>query len=145
MVLRLSTIRKRVASMLTAALAEADWKEASDPYDQFGASDGDRLDKSFAVGVPSTTAGPDRQRLTEGAYVETVVGVRWAFNLAALDQVTAYDDALDIEQTVLAAAVMQREGLGLHLVFVSSSRGADDQGWMTGTILFKAVHRLPLQ
>lgn len=148
MSLAVSAIRQRVAAAIASALGtigDTSWQEASDPYDQFGAGDGDRLHRSYAVGVPATsTLGNDRQVLARGVPCETTVRIRWAFNLSALDQVVSYDAGLDAEQLVLVAVMAIHQGMDLHLMYASSSRSVDDQGWMMGDITVRAIHALPL-
>lgn len=139
------TLRQRTAAALTAALAGSGWQESSDSYDTFGAGDGERLHLSFAVGVPSTVAVVgDRQIRTVGAWSTSRVGVKWAYNLSALDQVVSYDAGLEAEADVLKAVLAALTSIGVRLVYESGNRAVDDQGWMMGTIVFRAPHHLPL-
>lgn len=139
-----SAVRQRVAAAIASALGTT-WQEASDPYDQFGAGDGDRLHQSYAVGAPTTvTLGNDRQVLARGVPSETAIRIRWAYNLSALDQVASYDAGLDSEQLLLATVMAIHQGIDLHLLFASSSRSVDDQGWMMGDITVRALHNMPL-
>lgn len=140
----LSAIRQRVATAIDSALSADGWQESSDPYDQFGTGDGDRLHLSYAVGIPSTTALNDRQKVAEGVLSDSSVRVKWAFNLSALDQIVAYDSALDAGQDVLNAVIAIQQSEGLHLVYVSGTNPVDDQGWMLGDISFRAIHHRPI-
>ena len=142
--LALSTIRQRVATAIATTLTT--WQQASDPYDQFGAGDGDRLHQSFAVGVPSSAVlvANDRQIPARGVSVDTRLGIRWAYNIGALNQIVDYDAGLDAEALVLAAVMTIHQGVDLHLLYASSTRSVDDQGWMFGEITIRAIHALPL-
>lgn len=114
-------------------------------YDTFGSGDGEgRLHKGYSVGTPSTSWTKDRQRISEGALSETDLRVKWAYEIAALDQVVSYDAALDAERTILAAVMPLQARDELHLTYQTSSRVVDGQGWMMGELTFKALHHLPL-
>lgn len=143
--LDLSAVRQRVATAISGALSASGWREAKEPYDTFGNSDGEgRFHKSFAVGVPSTASTGDRQRNALGVASETRVGVKWAYKLGAQRQVTDYDAGLDAEARIRAAVATVAQSADLHLLLRPSSRSSDDQGWMTGEIEWVAIHRLPL-
>lgn len=143
--LDLKAVRQRVAAAISGAMTAGGWREAKEPYDQFGASDGEgRFHKSYAVGVPSTAPMGDRQRASLGVMVETQVRVRWAYKLGAQRQVTDYDAGLDVESDIRAAVATVAQSTDLHLLLRPSSRSSDDQGWMTGEMEWVAIHRLPL-
>ncbi len=147
MALSVKTVRQRVVAAITGGAGLSSWREASDPYDVFGAGgDGEnRLHQSYAVGVPTTaTLGKDRQRPADGTLSDTRVGVRWSLNVSALDQVASYDAGLDAEQLLLAAVLTIQQSEGLLLRFASSSRTVSTDGWMNGEIFFTARHQLPL-
>ena len=138
-----SVVRQRVAAAITTALGSANWQEATDPYDTFGQGDGDRLDKSFAVGVPSTSATADRQTLAGGALVQTPVRVKFATVVPAFDQVAGYDAGLDAEASVLAAVMAARQSVALDIRYEGSERSLAE-GWFTCELSFTAIHRMPL-
>jgi hypothetical protein len=140
---RPSVVRQRVAAAITAALGASNWQEASDPNDTFGQSDGDRLDKSFAVGAVSTSATADRQTLAGGALVQTQVRVKFAIMVPAHDQVIGYDAGLDAEAAVLAAVMAARQSVALDVRYDGSERSVAE-GWFTGEISLTAIHRMPL-
>lgn len=138
-----SAVCSRVAAALSTALSAGGWVEAQDPYDTFGEGDGDRLHLSYAIGVPQSQAMQDRQVLAAGAYTTTTLGVRWAYNLPAKDQVTGYRAGLDAEAALLAAVLTARQSNSLEIVWVDASREVAE-GWMSGTITFRAIHRFAL-
>lgn len=147
MAVSLKTVRQRVVTAIAGGTGLNAWREASDPYDQFGAGgDGEnRLHQSFAVGVPtSSTMGKDRQRVADGTLSETRVGVRWSCNVAALNQVGSYDGGLDAEALILAAVMTIQRSEDMSIVYVTSSRSVDSEGWMSGELVFTARHQLPL-
>lgn len=136
-------VRRRIATAITTAMGSNGWRETTGVIDNFGEGDGEgRLHKSFSVGVPASSALTDRQRLTEGAYTDTSVRVRLGYNLAALDQLTSYDEAIQGEDAV-RAAVMQARMESLHVLFSRSSRSVAD-GWMLVDMEFRAIHHAPL-
>lgn len=141
-----SSIRQLVATALATELSASDWRESDDPYDLFGfGGDGEgRGHLGYAVGVPLTTALNDRQPLDEGAYSDTSLRIKWAYNLSVHDQIVAYDQALDAERAILAAVMTVRRSTGLSLVFGSAIRTVDAEGWMMGEISLRALHNLPL-
>jgi len=138
-----SVVRQRVAAAITSALSASNWQEATDPYDTFGQGDGDRLDKSFAVGVSSTSATSDRQILSGGALVQTSVRVKFATMVPAMDQVAGYDTGLDAEASVLAAVMAARQSVALDIRYDGAERSISE-GWFTCELAFTAIHRMPL-
>lgn len=145
MPMSVSAIRQRVATAISTVMGGAGWRETTGTWDTFGQGDGEnRLHKGYAIGVPSTTPERDRQRTAEGAQSVTDLRVRWAYNLAALDQVTSFDAALDAEEDIIAAVVTVRQANDLHLFLQSCSRSVDDQGWVIGDLVWTAHHHLPL-
>ena len=148
--LSLSAVRQRVSAAIATRMADSGWRHSTATWDEFFAATGDgenRLNKSYAVGVPSSAwigSGNDRQRTTEGAYSETVVTVRWARTIAALDQITSSDDALDDGQSILNAVMVQAQSEHLHLIYQSCTQRVS-QGWIEGEIVIRALHRLALR
>lgn len=144
--LDVSAIRLRVVAAISGALAASGWRETKATYDQFGTSEGEgRFHKGFAVGTPLTTPRQDRQRRSLGALSDTDVRVRWAYQLGAMKQTTSYDEALAAEASIRKAIATIAQGADLHLTLGQSTRAADDQGWVTGEMVWTALHHLPLE
>lgn len=140
-----STIVGRVATAISTALSATGWRQSTCVYDQFGSGESDnRYHKGFAVGAISTKVRKDRQRVSVGAQVDTDIRVRWAYNVAAMDQVDTYALGLDSEQLILNAVMSVHGTDSLHLDFVDMAREVDDQGWMTGEMTFSAYHSVAL-
>lgn len=139
-----STIRQRVSTAIINALQASGWQESGDTYDTFGEGDGDRIDKSYAVGVPSSRALGDRQVLAAGALAETTVAVKFCISIPAMDQVAGYDAGLDAEALVLAAVLTARQSTGCDILVVDSKRDVAE-GWFNDELVFRAIHRWPLQ
>ena len=140
-----ATIRQRVSAAILAAMTGDGWQQSPIPADQFGTGEGDNLlHKSYAVGCPSTSAFAGRARVVEGSLCETTVLVRWAYNLAALDQLTDYDAALGVEGALIVGAMDASNSANLKVTYVSSIRPVDDQGWMMGEITLRALHLFAL-
>lgn len=141
----LAALRQAVAAGILTELSASGWREADDPYDLFGLGDGKgRAQKSFAVGVPNNEARPDRQRSAVGVSSETDLRVRWAYELPALDRVAGYDAALQAGEALLAAVWTMADTSTFSLVFVSSEHPVNEDGWMLGELVFRALHRRPL-
>ena len=71
-------------------------------------------------------------------------GDRWARTIAALDQITSSDDALDDGQSILNAVMVQAQSEHLHLIYQSCTQRVS-QGWIEGEIVIRALHRLALR
>ena len=141
----LSALRQAIAAAIAAELAGDGWREADDPWDQFGQGDGEgRGHLSYAVGVPASSAMADRQKRALGVQSDTTLSVRWSYALPALDRVAGYDAALDAGQALLAAIWTAADSSGHSLIYVASEQTVDEEGWMIGEITFRALHRLPL-
>jgi len=138
-------VRQYVAQAIDTALSASGWQESTVPFDVFGSLESDNLaHKSYAVGCPSSSPyQQDRQRPAR-LPTETTVGIRWAYNLAALEQIESYDSALDAEHSILTAIMAAQRGAGIHLVFGSASRQVDPDGWALGSISLRAHHLLNL-
>lgn len=143
--LSVSAVRSRLAAAITTALGASGWAEATVSADQFpGSTSSNRAHKAFAVSISRTSpASNQRQTRSEGAMSVSTVRVRWAWEIAALDQVASYDAGLDGE-AALILAVMGASLVDLHLVLGDVTRSVDDQGWLTGEITVEAIHRIAL-
>lgn len=140
--LSVSAVRARVAAALEALPG---WHESEWAYEFFGSDPDERVHLSFSVGVPDTNVHPreGRQRLSEGALVDTSVEVAWAYRLGASSHVSAYDSALAAEQAAVQAVVgMDRSDLSI--VLDSLSRKNVEEGWVLGTLRFRVIHRYAL-
>lgn len=146
--LSVAGLRQRIASTIDTALAASGWRQSSDTWEQFGTGgDGEgRMHLGYAIGCPASAVmgNLQRQRLTEGALVETELHVRWGFNLAALDQVNAYDDALAAEAALVVAIMSVSRSANLNLVLERAERRVDDQGWVLGDVKLRAFHQYAL-
>jgi hypothetical protein len=100
---------------------------------------------SYVVGVDSTTATTERQRRVVGVYAQTNVVVTFAHRLRPLDVYpTDYDNALDVEQTVINAV------LGTYAInnaFTIRYNGTqrsvvDSQEYIIMQLQFTALHTL---
>lgn len=140
--LTLVALRQAVAAAIDAARGSSGWRESPIPFGSFGSREASsRLDKGYAVGVPDTSAHGGRQKLTEGALVESQVVVGWRRQLAALDQVTGYDTALGDEAEIIKAV---RDITAFSVQFRGARRTVDTDGWMSGELTFSVMHRLAM-
>ncbi|MCB9763926.1 MAG: hypothetical protein H6739_29415 [Alphaproteobacteria bacterium] len=141
--LAVSEVRSRVAS----ALADLDgWTESRWAYGLFGSESDHLLHHSFAVGVEDTVLHPraGQQKLHEGALVVTTVQVQWAHRLRQDAQVADYGAALDSEaQAIVKLLSVDRRVL--HVLFSDARRRTTEEGWLLGTMRFRAIHQLALR
>lgn len=140
-----SVIAQRFVDALTAD--PPGFAQASVLADVYGFVPGSLLHKGFAVSVVTTTPIAGRQRAEAGTHVEDLILVRWSYILRPTDQWTDYKDALDAEQTLIAACMAadssMRSKTGIS--FVSASREVIDSGaWVIGDLQFSALHQLSL-
>tara|TARA_Y100000310_G_scaffold219603_1_gene221001 strand:- start:305 stop:739 length:435 start_codon:yes stop_codon:yes gene_type:complete len=141
--LAIKTIRARLATALEAA---SGWNESVYAFEMFGRDVQQLLHQSFAVGVPSSAAhtSDGRQRLSEACYLEDQVQIAWAYGMRADNQVADYDLALDAEQ-VAVQTILAVSRADLHLVLTGMDRRTVPEGWVLGTITFRALHRYALE
>lgn len=138
-----STVRSRIATVLEALTG---WKESTFAPGLFGRDPQPTMHLAFAVGMP-TSAIPEgqRQRLSEGAFVDSSVSVRWAYRLRGDAQVADYAAALDQEALAIKAVCGASTADGVHYLLSNAIRDDSTEGWILGTLTFRALHRIALQ
>lgn len=144
--LSVTAIRQRIATAISTALGASGWRESNIVYDQFPIGSSESSGHiGYAVGSPRTVlhSGSNRQKLHEGVLVESTLGIKWAYNLAAKDQVVSYDAALTAE-AALIKAIFTSSPANMALYYMDSSRDVDDQGWLVGTVTVRVLHQLAL-
>lgn len=132
-----------IRQLAVVAITAKGWRESRWGYDLFGSDPSSVQHKTFAVGVPSASIDPrdNRQRVSEGLLVRSVVSVQWAHVLKADAQRTSYEAALDIEAEIVSAV---RSIETAHFLFERAERTTRIEGYVTGTITFMAHHRYAL-
>jgi len=142
-----SALRAGIASVIVAR--GTPWSLAVVPFSQFDVSDvPDAIGAlnahgAFAVGLDTSDAGTDRQRVANGTWISTRAIVRFFARYVPHDGITSEDAALDMERTLIAA-VVAAEDLG-HILWESSSRTSTDTGnWFAHEVAFNCTHRLAL-
>lgn len=140
--MRVSAVRQGIATAIVTAMGADGWRESPVPYDLFGRMEGEsRLHLGFAVGVPRSTFLEPRQRVAVGSFTDTVVGVKWAYQLAALGQIESFDTALDDAEAALLAALA---GAGTGVTLVDATRRVDPGPWAFGEITARVAHPFSL-
>ena len=139
------SVRQRVETAVDAATG---WSVAKHPYGIFGRDPAAVLHKRFAVGCPTTTPAPSRQRVSTGATVHTRVAVTYTMRIKPKDQVSSYDTALDAEAEIIAATMAENStlwaGVSINLSGVTM-REIDPAGeWFIGELEFDVLHVLAL-
>jgi len=144
--LPVSVVRARVASAITAALAQ--YRESRHSYDDFPSADARQIvHRSFAVGTLASSPDADdvRQRLDKGVMVHTVIGVRAAFRVKADATVEDIDLATDAEQDVIKAVMNTDRNGGLTARFEGvDSRRIIGKTIHLSDIRFRLTHRFAL-
>lgn len=141
--LSVSDVRQRVAAALEAVPT---WAESRWGLDLLGRDPKFTGNRLFAVGVSDTSVSPSaqRQKRSEGALVESIVQIRWLWQLRLDDQIASMDEALDGEHSLIVALA----GISLddlHLIFQRAERRVTPEGWVVGTLQHSARHRINLQ
>lgn len=142
--LTVAAVRQRVE---TALVASPSFTKSRFHPDLFGMDARLLMHGACAVGAPLTGVHPtsQRQRLTEGALVNTTIEVKVAGNHRADNQVADFDALLGLE----ALAITTVEGItraDLHIVFESAAREPTTEfEFLLSVITFRAIHRLAFQ
>ena len=140
--LTIAELRGRVSASVDAI---AGWDQSRVPPGRFKDDTNQLLPQCFNVEISDTVnhPSPGRQTPTGGAYVESDVVVAWARRLRGDNPSNDLDAATADEATVIAAvgAVSQAD---LHLTFTSANRDTATEGWVIGSLRFRAIHRLAL-
>ena len=144
-VLSVSAVRKRVQDQITTSLSAQGWRVSRFVPELFARDTDQIAPRMFSVGVLSTRPIGDRQRVTTGTVVETMLSVRFCWRLRADNQVQDYDSGLDAEED-LCAAVMSTSLINLHLRLdlIPDRQVFGDGNWFLGNLIFRAQHRIPL-
>ena len=137
-------VRQRVRDVI---LARDGYRESTSTYERFGLADSESLyHRAFAVGYLSAIPQSERQPsrgLPAMAPVVATVGVRFAWELAAKNEMSTYDAGLLGGRQLAAALVAGGRSQGLHLILTSLSYSTVD-GWLVGEIILSARHNLDL-
>jgi hypothetical protein len=143
MALTLSALRQRLAVVLEAV---AGVTESRYPFELFGRDFDQVTHKGFALGITSTDLheGDRRQRVSEGAYIESLVECAWAYRLRGDDQRGSYDAALDHEQALIQALLAATRA-DLHIRVTGMTRRTVPEGWVLGVTRYAAITRYALQ
>lgn len=143
------TVRQLREDVTARIAALSGWRESRVAPENFGRDADSIAHKAFIVHPTSTDdLRQYRGRPSEGTLVETACEVRYSWRLAPKDISNSYDDALDGEQAVIQTLMAYDSTWpGSYKVqLVSTARSATDSGeWVTGVIVFRIVHTLPLQ
>jgi len=140
--LTIAELRGRVSASVGAI---AGWDQSRVPPGRFKDDTNQLLPQCFNVEISDTVnhPSPGRQTPTDGAYVESDVTVAWARRLRGDNPANDLDAATADEATVIAAVVAVSQS-DLHLTFISANRDTATEGWVIGSIRFRAIHRLAL-
>ena len=135
--LALATIRTRVAAAITAAgFRESRWNESL-----FGMDPSHVAHKTFAIGIPTSTATPRaRGRLA----VSTTVTVTWSARIRADNQRLDYGAALTLEVDIIGAVMGASKVNLFSLDYVTTSQReiVPTGDWFLGRLVFEAKHFL---
>ena len=87
----------------------------------------------------------ERQRIPVGAYLETLVRVRFAYRIRPHDVILDYGNALDKEQEVIKAICARDFNRAIEVRFSRASRRApDSQEYLISELEFSALHTISL-
>jgi hypothetical protein len=138
--LPVTTLRQRVAAAMPSGFVES-----AQLFDTFGDDPTSVNHKAFAVGVSTTEANElDRRARSEGALVFSTVVIRCAYSIRPMDQVTSYDEALTLEQSVITGmATITLTDIG-GMSYEGSSRRALTSAFVISEVTFTFQHRIAL-
>lgn len=91
----------RQATAARIAELGGDWRASAYPYEVLGADPGSTIHGAYAVGVVRTEALNDRQKVSLGAFVRSIVRIRFTARVKPKDQIASVDAAMGMEQTLV--------------------------------------------
>ena len=142
--LTVAAVRQRVEAALVAA---SGYTKSRYHPDLFGFDTRFLMHGAFVVGAPATELHPttQRQKVAEGALINTTLEVKVAANMRADAQISDFDALLALE----AGAITTVEAVSrtnLHILYQGAARETTTQfEFQISTITFRAIHRLALQ
>ena len=137
-----SQLRSSIAFNISALTG---FREVRMLPDYFGRAHNTLAHLGFSVDVNATNGANERQRTTVGAYVETLVRVRFAYRLRPHDIILDYGNALDKEQEVISAICARNFNRAIEIRLVRASRRTpDSQEYLISEIEFSALHTITL-
>lgn len=141
----LSTIRGRFA---TAVDAIAGMSASRNPFDRFGYVPNTVAHLRFSVGILSASRmNADRQRQNSGIFMQSYIGIKFAYRLRPKDQITSYDEAYNKANDIVAALTNRTSAVytNLQIYFEDITHEVTDSGeYMIFTLRFLVYHYLPL-
>ena len=144
-ILSVSAVRQRVQDRINSALSGQGWRPSRYVPELFAMDTDQIAPRMFSVGVMSTRPIGDRQRLSAGTVVETMLTVRFCWRLRGDSQLTDYGAALDAEEDLLVACMSTSlVDLHLRLDVIPDRQVFADGNWFLGNIILRAEHRLAL-
>lgn len=142
MTISVSQVRNSIASNVDAL---SGFREVRMLPDYFGRAQNSIAHLGFSVDISATNAENERQRTPVGAYVESLIRVRFAYRIRPHDVILDYGNALDKEQEVIAAICARDFNRAIEVRFVRASRRApDSQEYLISEMEFSALHTISL-
>ena len=134
-----SAIRAAIAARIVAL--GGDWKESRFLPDRLGYDPSSVAHLSYSVDLPNGRAVGNRQKPT--IYQQETVIIRFTYQVKPKDQISSYDSALDVENTVVSQLLSSGWTSLFQLVYVSSSRSSLETGeWRRHELTFNALFYL---
>jgi hypothetical protein len=144
-----SSILRRVVDAIEGTGGPVAWRESPIAFPLFPSPAAqDFHHRTYAVGLPSTSAGAGRQRSAEGAMSTTSVVVRYVCRLRPDAGSADYVEAVESEEElvrVIAAGLERSPDLELRLVGTSRSAVIGEAAGYLGEIRYEARHLYPLE
>ena len=146
--LELDELQERIEDRIAS---DGGWVRSAHTYDEFPPSkdSGDILHRSFAVGLPDTTATSEerqpRGRRTPGSFVLTTVAVRFAMDVRADDKRGSYREALQAEAELRSLVMATDRDDGLQLRYEGTPmRTMDSESTRLIEVRFLVHHHVSL-
>lgn len=125
MAIKTSQVRQKIRDQVNTV---SGMHELPFPGEYIGRAQNTKVHKGFAVTVQTTNSKDDRQRRSPGYYFSTTARVIFCYRLRPKDVIVSYDEALDLEESILIAVMKTDAGTipRISIRFNRSVRTIDD-------------------
>ena len=111
----------------------------------FGRTQNTLAHLGFSVDVGTSTQVQERQRISVGLYLETLVRVRFAYRVRPHDLILDLGNALDKEQEVIKTCMARNFGKAIEIRFLRATRRTpDSQEYIISEIELSALHTISI-
>lgn len=137
---------KEVQNALATKIgALSGFREVRQLPELFGRTQNTLAHLGFSVDVGTSTQVQERQRISVGLYLETLVRVRFAYRVRPHDLILDLGNALDKEQEVIKTCMARNFGKAIEIRFLRATRRTpDSQEYIISEIELSALHTISI-